>query len=135
MSLPCKPCRANQGFTLIELMIVTVIVAVLAAVALPSFSNQLAKGRRAAAQAHLMDIAQRQHQYLLDTRAYASTVTALNLTTPTDVASFYTISVADIAATPPTFTVTAEPKAGTAQASDGTLTINHAGRKTPAGKW
>jgi type IV pilus assembly protein PilE len=64
--------RKARGFTLIELMVTVAIVAILAAVAYPSYQNQVKRGRRAAAQAHLMDIAQRQQEYLLDGRGAAS---------------------------------------------------------------
>ena len=59
------------GFTLIELMVACAIVAVLAMVAYPSYTSHLKKGRRASAQAALLDIAQRQKQYFVDTRSYA----------------------------------------------------------------
>ncbi len=88
-----------------------------------------------------MDIAQRQQQYLLDDRSYAADLATLynvatpNLATPSDVASFYTITITQSAGPPPSFTATATPIAGTAQASDVTLSINNAGQKTPAGVW
>ena len=128
--------RKQPGFTLIELMVTVVIVGILAAVAYPSYMNQMKKGRRAAAQAHLMDIAQRQQEYLLDARTYASTLATLSITTPADVASYYTVADPVITAGPPTtFVISAVPITGRAQAGDGTLSINSSGVKLPAGVW
>lgn len=127
--------KTKKGFTLIELMITVAVIGILAAVAYPSYQSYLIKGRRASAQSHLMDIAQRQQQYLLDARSYAPDLTTLNLTTPTDVSTYYTITITKPAATPPTFTATATPKEGTPQATDVTLSIDNTGQKTPAGKW
>ena len=134
--------KPQVGVTLIELMVVVVIIGILASIAYPSYSNHLAKGRRASAQAHLMDIAQRQQQYLLDARSYATSVSALT-TTPSDVAAVYTISLCLSATgtcnppggTPPAFAAIATPKSGTVQAGDVTLSIDQAGAKSPADKW
>ena len=128
--------KYQRGFTLMELMVVVVIVGILASVAYPSYTSHVAKGRRASAQAHLMDIAQMEQQYLLDARVYAldpGALTTLNITTPNDVAPYYTISVTAVAGPPAGFTATATAKG--VQLSDGDLSINHAGVKTPPGKW
>ena len=122
-----------SGFTLIELMIVVAIVAILAAIAFPSYQDHLRKGRRGATQAFMMDLANREQQYLLDARVYATggtTLTMLNVTVPSEVSSFYTVTV-DPGATPPSYTITATPIG--AQASDGVLTLDQAGNKTRAG--
>lgn len=124
-----KPCRVQRGFTLLELMIAVAVVAILAAIAYPSYQSHLISSRRASAQSHLMDISQREQQYLLDARSYASDLVTLNMTTPSDVSSYYTIAIT-VSSTPPTFTATATPITGTSQASDGALSINSTGAKT-----
>lgn len=135
MNFRTKPVARAKGFTLIEVMIVVVVIGILSAIAYPSYMNFLVKSRRADAQAHLMDIAQRQQQYLLDARSYAGTLAALNMTTPTSISSYYTIAIAATAGPPPSFTLTATPIAGTPQAADVTLTLDGTGAKTPTDKW
>lgn len=126
--------RKSRGFTLIELMIVVAIVGVLAAIALPMYQDHVRKGNRAAAQAHMLDLANRQVLYLQSARQYASTVAELGAATPADVDRNYTITVTpDNAATPPAFTISAAPKG--AQTADGTISITSAGVKSPASKW
>jgi type IV pilus assembly protein PilE len=128
--------RAIGGFTLLEMTIVAVIIAILASVALPSYLSQLRRSHRASAQSHLMDITARQQQYLFDSRSYAPSLSALNMTTPTDVAADYTITIAANAGPPPSFLITAAPK-GTQLADLGgaALTINNVGAKTPVNAW
>jgi type IV pilus assembly protein PilE len=116
-------------------MIAVAIVGILAAIAYPAYTSHTTKSNRAAAQAHLMEIAQKQVEYLVDNRAYASDLSTLGLTTPAKVASLYTITISATSGPPPTFTATATPISGTAQAGDDTLTINSAGVKTPSDKW
>lgn len=124
----------ERGFTLIELIIVVAIVAILAAIAYPSYTNYVIRSNRSAAQQFLLDVAQRQEQFLMDNRAYAGTLAALGIVVPGGVDSKYTVAIA-VGVPPNTYTITATPKAGTTQASDVILTLNQAGVKTPAEKW
>ena len=130
--------RGSKGFTVVELLITLAVIGILTAIAFPSYQNHVRKGARAAAQAAMMQVADRQAQYLLDARNYAvgsGALTALNVTVPTDVASKYTITVTasdgtGTATTPPSYTIVATPITGGAQVSDGTLTLTHTGGKT-----
>ena len=128
--------RKSQGFTVVELVIAIAIIGILAAIAIPSYQEHLKKGRRADAQQFLSQVAQKQQQYLMDARAYAGTLADLSMDTaiPSGVAKFYDITMVAVAAAPPTFTVTAKPKSGTAQDGDGDLTINEQGTKLRDGK-
>lgn len=125
----------SNGFTLIELLISIAIVGILTAIAVPSYQAYLMRGNRAAAQAQMMDIATREQQYFLANRAYVSkaTLEANGYGLPTDVSSKYTYDVTVGAGTLPSFTITFTPT-GT-QTSDGTLTLNSEGVKTPSNKW
>ncbi|MGH7463389.1 MAG: type IV pilin protein [Longimicrobiales bacterium] len=127
--------KRSKGFTLIELMITVAVVAILAAVAYPAFLDQTRKSRRAEAQALLMNVATRQQQQLLDTRAYANSVAALNVTPPASVVQHYGITVSVGTATVPSFTATAAPTGGQAEDKCGTLSVNQLGAKSPANCW
>jgi len=133
-----KTMKAHKGFSLIELMVVVAIVGILAAIAVPGYQSYVIRGNRAAAQAFMVDAANREKQYLLDARAYLSVANnagfaALGMTVPADVSKHYALSIA-VVATPPAFTVTATPTSAQ-QTSDGTLTLTSDGSKSPGGKW
>src|SRR5437773_9783700 len=131
----------TRGFTLIEMMIVVAVVAILAAIALPAYQDQVRKSRRTAAEAFLMDVASRQQTYLIDSRNFyagdttctTTALTTLNLTPPTNVSDFYDICVIQAGGppttVPPTFEIQAAAKG--AQVKDlvtgVNLTINNAG--------
>lgn len=127
--------RKLRGFTLVELMIVIVIIGVLASIAIPSYQQYLQRSHRAAAQAQMMDIANRQKQFLASNRAYASktTLEGSGYSLPSDLASRYDYSVTLGAGALPTFTITFTAKG--AQLPDGDLSLNSEGDKTPAEKW
>lgn len=128
-----------KGFSLIELMIAVVIVGILVVIAVPSYQNYVIKANRAAAQAFMMDVDNRQKQYLLDARSYLdvadnSGFSDLGMSVPAEVSDFYDVTVTT-SSTPPAFTITAVPIAGSKQANDDTLTLNSSGTKTPTDKW
>ena len=126
----------QRGFTLVELMIVVAIVAILATIAYPSYTQYVIRGHRAAAQAEMMDIANRQQQFFLANRSYTADLGALGYALPDEVAKRYSTAInAPANAVPPTFTITFAPKSGSSQANDVTLTLDASGTKEPKEKW
>jgi type IV pilus assembly protein PilE len=134
-STPRLPGRKTQGFTLIELLVAIVIVGILASIAYPSYQNYMKRSRRATAQAFLMDVAQKEQEYLLDNRSYAPDLATLNVSTPSSVSSYYTITPTVSNTAPMSFSFSAAPITTGAQAGDVTLSIDNTGAKLPAGAW
>ena len=134
-----------RGFTLIEILVVLVIVAVLMMVALPTYQQQLIKTRRTIARGELQSLLARQEQFFVDHKSYAKSLTSLGFG-----ASPYAINEAgdEVAATSPkrtyqislaststiAFLLAAEPQLR--QANDqlcAKLTIDSTGVKTVGG--
>lgn len=69
--------NTRRGFSLMELMIAMAVVAILAAIAYPSYQRQLARGARADAHTALAAVANRQEQYFYDHRSYTTSTSDL----------------------------------------------------------
>lgn len=123
--------KRHSGFSLIELMIAVIVVAILSAVAYPSYRDHLMKGYRNAGKQFLADIAQRQEQYILDQRQYAATLAALSMTVPAEVAARYQAPAFTVpaGATPPTYSISLSPIATGMMAGDGALILNSLGQR------
>lgn len=68
--------KRSGGFTLIELMIVVAIIAILAAVAIPSYSDYVRKGKRADAKAALQGLSQAMEKFYSTNFTYLGAATA-----------------------------------------------------------
>jgi type IV pilus assembly protein PilE len=125
----------NQGFTLIELMIVVVIIGILSAIAYPNYTQYVIDSRRATAAACLSEQAQLLERQYTTTLTYADAVLPNAQQCRTDLAGFYTFPAPTLAAR--TYTITAVPQSG--QASNDrkcgcTLSLNQTGAKAAAGE-
>ena len=121
---------AQQGFTLIEVMIVVAIVAILAAIAMPSYSDYLRRGQLPEASTYLADYRVKLEQYYQDNRAYSTDGTCGNGATWANFApqgtKYFTFSCAT-SGTYQAFTLTATGSAG--QATGHTYTLTNDGTK------
>lgn len=134
----------QRGFTLIELMVAVVVIAIIAAVGFPSYQEYIRRGKRAEGKAHLMRAAQQMERFYSLNNCYPSN-TANCGNAGSSAAALAAVSVnahsGDSAAssaynltvttTAQAFTLTATP----AFTDDkcGNLGLNNAGAKTKTG--
>lgn len=121
-----------RGFTLIELMIVVAVVGILAAIAYPSYLEQVRKGRRADAMAQMVTLAQAYERFYTSNNTYEGFWNSLppeQQRSPTQGTAFYLLTRENESRT--TFTIRARPQAAGGQINDrcGELTLTHAGTK------
>lgn len=131
---PTTRWRQAAGFTLIELMITVVIVAILMTVALPSYRQHVIRSNRAAVEAFMLEVANRQERYLLDRRSYASSLSDLALSVGPEISPNYTVSVSNTG-TGLAYTITATPIGAqlTGDTDCGVLALDQLGVKSASG--
>lgn len=128
----------NHGFTLVELMITTAIIGILAAIAYPSYTRYVLRANRADAVAILTESAQYMERYFTTNNTYvgAAVLSAVSPkgATGTNIKYNITFSVAPSATR---FTLSAARANGQATDTCGTLTLSQTGAQTPttAGCW
>ncbi|MDM1284699.1 prepilin-type N-terminal cleavage/methylation domain-containing protein [Acinetobacter indicus] len=122
---------ANKGFTLIELMIAVAIVAILAAIAFPSYQDSVKRTKRAEAQAELLGIGQKLASYKLANGSFyeanLQNVYGGNVINKSGSIT-YNLSLSDTSTDPThTWTLTATP-AGS-QLGNGAITLDSKGKQ------
>lgn len=127
--------KAKQsGITLLELLVAVAIVAIIASIAYPSFSDGLRKSRRAEAFKGLLSMQLKQEEFRVSNTSYGTTSSRVG--NPTS--SYYDFTISGATAT--TYTLIATSKGAQVGDKSGstacdTLTLNKADIKTPAACW
>lgn len=127
---------SNSGFTLVELMIVVVIIAILAGIAYPSYRNYTVKSKRSDAYAGLTEAATDQEKFYSQNMRFATSMAALNslngLSATTRMSPDGHYAITTTGGTTYTLTATAQGAQATADTSCPTITLSSSGVKSGA---
>ena len=136
----------QRGVTLIELLVVVAIIAIVSAIAFPSYDRYIVRTKRAIAQNVLMQVADRQQQFFMDNKRFAANLTNLGFnanpfvvdddgvaTVAGDPDAVYSVALSNVTQT--TWTATAAPLNGqlSRDADCSNLTITQTGERDSAG--
>jgi type IV pilus assembly protein PilE len=127
----------EEGFTLIELMIVVAIIGILAAIAYPQYSNYVMRSKRTDAKTALLDLASREEQFFSMNNSYTADSTKLGYgaSFPANVVSSGTANYqANVVSQSGTdYSATATPIGSQAADKCGTFGINQLGQESVTG--
>ena len=115
--------QRQVGVTMLELLVVVGIIAIVSAVAFPSYTQYIVNTKRTVATSALLQVAERQQQFFIDNKQFTNDLTDLGFaasplvldengssTVATDGDAVYSIGLSNVTAT--TYTITAAPLHG-----------------------
>ncbi len=117
----------NKGFTLIELMIALAIMAILTAIAIPSYQNYVRQANRQAAEQLLLQNTQYLERWYSENGTYlngSSWPTLPYVQSPNTGTATYVLGFASSTPNSSSYTLLAQPKCNTVQANDGCICVD-----------
>lgn len=130
----------SRAFTLIEMLIALAVIAILAAIAVPSYQDHVRQSRRVDGQAALMNLQMAQERWRANNLTYSASLSDLGVGSSSS-ENHYTIAVTSGSISGSAFIATASAKSSSPQAGDTgctTLTLSQSGNQTsmtPAACW
>ncbi|HYL71006.1 MAG TPA: type IV pilin protein [Candidatus Dormibacteraeota bacterium] len=122
--------RSARGFTIIELMITVVIVAILAAVAIPSYTEYVLRSKIQEATSALLSMRTKLEQYFQDNRTFVGACAAGTVAPLPSGLKYFTVTCPTLTSTQ--YTIQATGIAGSDMAS-AIFTIDQANNRITAG--
>lgn len=124
--------KRQRGFSLVELLVVIAIIAILSAIALPSYRRYVVRAHRTDAQRALLELAGKQERFFYSKNAYADDLDKLSVGS-----SFadlpYTFEVTDASVSDFTLTATATGAQQRDDAACQTMVLTKAGARLSTG--
>lgn len=122
----------QNGFSLIELMVVLTIVGIITTIAVPSYQSSIVRSARGEGMSEILDIMRAQENYFANNFAYTTDLRDLGFAAATHSAADNRYTITAVACTDLTLTqcISISGTAINAQVDDGNLVLNSQGLRT-----
>lgn len=126
--------KKQNGFNLIEMMIVLVVIGIMASIAVPSYQDYIMRGSRGEGMTAMLDVMRAQEDYFANNFTYTVNLTDLNYsaTVVTD-STRYAITAAKCTGEALTVCIELKATAQNGQQTDGNLLLDSLGTRSRNG--